>query len=40
VTLFYYKGKNLSGEVVEGVHEAQNELDAVSMLRQKGLLSG
>ncbi|MGI6485789.1 MAG: type II secretion system F family protein [Tepidanaerobacteraceae bacterium] len=36
MTLFYYKGKNLSGEVVEGVHEAQNELDAVSMLRQKG----
>jgi type IV pilus assembly protein PilC len=36
VTLFYYKCKNISGEEIQGIYEAESEAVVASMIKQKG----
>ncbi|SHM52062.1 type IV pilus assembly protein PilC [Caldanaerovirga acetigignens] len=36
MAVYYYRGKNLKGEILDGVYEAQSETDIVELLRKNG----
>ncbi|TYP51613.1 type II secretion system F family protein [Thermosediminibacter litoriperuensis] len=36
MAVFYYRGINFAGEVIQGIHEAQNAKDVADLLKNKG----